>query len=55
MSTKAKSGMGIGLSISRRIMEAHGGTLESENGPAGGAVFRLTLPSVAEENLGEDG
>ena len=39
-------GMGIGLSISKRIIEAHGGTLRGENRPEGGACFRFTLPAV---------
>jgi len=41
--TKA-SGMGMGLSVSRTIVDAHGGKLWAENAPAGGAVFRLTVP-----------
>ncbi|MEA2773956.1 MAG: two-component system, LuxR family, sensor kinase FixL, partial [Acetobacteraceae bacterium] len=39
VSTKA-GGMGMGLSISRTIIEAHGGVLWAEPGPKGGAVFR---------------
>jgi two-component system, LuxR family, sensor kinase FixL len=49
MTTKA-GGMGIGLSLSRGIAEAHGGTLTYERGPAGGAVFTLALPIGTKEN-----
>jgi PAS domain S-box-containing protein len=44
--TKQGTAMGIGLSISRRIVEAHGGTLVAENRPEGGAVFRFTMPAL---------
>jgi two-component system sensor kinase FixL len=48
ITTKAQ-GMGLGLSISRTIVAAHGGRLWVEGNPGGGTVFRLTLKAVAEE------
>jgi len=36
--------MGMGLSIARTIIQAHGGDIWAENRIDGGAVFRLTLP-----------
>ena len=41
--TGKSDGMGIGLAVSRSIIEAHGGTIGLEDGPNGGAVFRFTL------------
>ena len=41
-------GMGIGLSISRTIVEAHGGRIWAEAAPGGGALFRFTLPKPRE-------
>ncbi|GGM50212.1 two-component sensor histidine kinase [Dactylosporangium sucinum] len=38
-------GAGLGLSIARDIVTAHGGTLTIENAPAGGAVLRIRLPA----------
>jgi signal transduction histidine kinase len=39
--------VGIGLSVCRTIVEAHGGRIRAEPNPGGGTVFRLTLPAVA--------
>ncbi|NLT99730.1 MAG: sensor histidine kinase [Pseudomonas lundensis] len=41
---RATGGFGLGLAISRRALEAQGGTLSSEASPLGGARFRLWLP-----------
>ncbi len=51
MTTK-KHGMGVGLSISKTIVEAHGGRLWAEANPGGGTVFHLTLRLAASEDLG---
>ncbi len=38
------SGGGLGLAISKRIIEAHGGAIDFESGPAGGTTFHIRLP-----------
>jgi len=45
--TKA-DGMGVGLSISRTIVEAHGGHLRARNREVGGARFEFSLPTVKD-------
>ncbi|MDM0109008.1 ATP-binding protein [Variovorax sp. J22R24] len=47
VSTKA-AGLGVGLSICRTIVEAHGGHLSARSGDEGGAVFEFTLPCIDE-------
>jgi signal transduction histidine kinase len=42
--TSKPTGMGVGLSISRNIVEAHNGRLWFEANPSGGTVFHLALP-----------
>ena len=54
VSTKP-AGMGMGLSISRTIIRAHGGSLWAEPGSAGGAVFRFTLPAAPPPDRGVAG
>jgi signal transduction histidine kinase len=39
-----ETGLGLGLSLSRRLVEAHGGTIHGDNPPQGGAAFTFTLP-----------
>jgi two-component system sensor kinase FixL len=48
LSTKT-TGMGVGLSICRRIVEAHGGRMWLEESPGGGADFRFTVPLASKE------
>lgn len=46
MTTKSE-GMGVGLSISRGIIESHGGRIWAEDNPGGGAVFRFSIPVIS--------
>jgi len=48
--TSKPSGMGVGLSISRAIVEAHFGKIWAEPYPGGGAIFNFTLPLAEQES-----
>lgn len=48
--TTREDGMGLGLRISRSIAEAHGGELLASNRPEGGAIFRVLLPAVDQDD-----
>ncbi|MFU0504646.1 PAS domain S-box protein [Pseudaminobacter sp. NGMCC 1.201702] len=47
--TSKANGMGIGLSISRRIVKAHGGSISASPNSEGGATFRISLPVAPRE------
>jgi two-component system, LuxR family, sensor kinase FixL len=51
--TTKRQGMGVGLSISRTIVEAHGGSIASGPNPGGGTIFSFTLPAVSKDEVSD--
>jgi two-component system sensor kinase FixL len=51
--TTKRHGMGVGLSISRTIVESHGGQISCEPNPDGGTIFRFTLRAVTNEEVND--
>jgi two-component system sensor kinase FixL len=51
--TTKSHGMGVGLSISRTIVESHGGAITQQPNPGGGTIFTFTLPVVNKEESGD--
>jgi two-component system sensor kinase FixL len=51
--TTKPHGMGVGLSISRTIVEGHGGRIICEPNPEGGTIFRFTLRAVTDEEVND--
>ena len=47
--TTRTRGVGLGLSLCRRVCEKHGGTIRAGNRPTGGAVFEARLPGAVKE------
>jgi two-component system sensor kinase FixL len=53
--TTKRKGMGLGLSICRTIVEAHGGKIWVEAPPSGGTIFRFTLRTARQEEVSHAG
>src|SRR5499426_1827227 len=51
--TNKRHGMGVGLSICRTIVEAHGGQITVEPNPDGGTIFRFTVRTASGEDFGD--
>jgi len=52
--TTKPDGMGVGLSICRTIVEAHGGHIRTEANPEGGTMFRFTLEACGQRRTSFD-
>jgi CHASE3 domain/Histidine kinase-, DNA gyrase B-, and HSP90-like ATPase len=52
--TTKQTGLGIGLSLSRAIIDSHGGQITAEPNPDGGTIFRFTLRGIDTGELDEE-
>ena len=52
--TRMVNGLGLGLTVSKRIIEMHGGDIWAESCSAGGSAFHVLLPLANERDEGED-
>jgi two-component system NtrC family sensor kinase len=50
--TTKRHGTGLGLFVTRKLVDAHGGTVECESRPGAGTTFRLVFPAVAVQRPG---
>jgi signal transduction histidine kinase len=46
--TRSTGGVGLGLAIAKRIVEAHGGTIAAESDPSQGTCFTVIIPALDE-------
>jgi two-component system phosphate regulon sensor histidine kinase PhoR len=51
LSSRQQGGMGLGLTLARHIIRAHGGDIRVDSEPGKGSTFSFTLPIFAEEEL----
>jgi C4-dicarboxylate-specific signal transduction histidine kinase len=49
--TTKSSGLGMGLAICRRLIEAHGGRIKADNHEGGGATFSFSLPALVKQPM----
>jgi signal transduction histidine kinase len=52
-SSKARKGTGLGLFISHKIIQQHGGTISVQSKPACGATFKVRIPKMSEKAIGD--